>query len=453
MPRPPIFFALCAALALGSGCDSGKKEAADTGAKAEGGAATGKAEAGAATGKADGGAATGATGATGKAEGGDATTKVGNLTDEERAKLQADGKAARTAIQEGRDKGKAGDWAGAVQAFARAVALDDDNPHILAELGWAQFNNKDLAGAERNLRLALRYERDRKRRADALYKLGRVEEERGDYAAAKEHFDQSLALAEVAEAKQHADAISDKAAAACADGTCAKPDYVDLKAACEAMLARVHEQQGIEKGSANDEFKCDPAAAKIVEMSGGDATEAALLVVKGSHAGTDEEEHDLLVHIEGGWHWVGTLLDLENPHDGGIERTGSIKSFEAKELMPNSPGTEVLVQLEFLESDVDLDDNIVYHDEHEAYIVCGINKGVHVCHEVPTRMSWKAAALDPTLPVTHELSQHGFTASATFDGKGNVTVEGEGEIPEGEAGTHPISELPEPIGFVFLHEE
>ena len=56
-------------------------------------------------------------------------------------------------------------------------------------------------------------------------------------------------------------------------------------------------------------------------------------------------------------------------------------------------GGQVYVQAIFFESDADLDDNMVYHDEHEAYVVCGIAKGTHVCHEIPTRMSWRARSI------------------------------------------------------------
>lgn len=384
---------------------------------------------------------------------GKAEKHVGDLDEAEVAKLREQAEEVRRLLTEARAKSATEDWKGAVEAYAKAAELDDDNPRILGELGWAQFNAEDLDSAEHNLRLALRYEQVTKQRAEWLYKLGRVEEERGDYVAAKEHYDHSLRLEKSAEAQEHDEAVGDKAAAACAGGKCTKPDYADLKAACAAMLARVHEQLAIDPATAGDAFQCDPDKAKKIPLQGGDASEAVLLVVEGEYAGTGEEEYDLLAHIEGGWHWVGTLLDIENPHHGGIARTGEIAAFEARELMPNSPGEEILAQVDLGQTDADFDDNLLYHDEHQAFIVCAIADGKHACHEIPSRLFYESEALDESKPVAHEPETHSFKATVEFDGKGNVTVTGEGEIPEAEKGTHAIADLPEPEGFIFLHDD
>ena len=45
----------------------------------------------------------------------------------------------------------------------------------------------------------------------------------------------------------------------------------------------------------------------------------------------------------------------------------------------------------------------------------------------------------------------GRAVSNTFDGV--VTLDGEGEIPELLKGTRKLEELPEPRGFVFLHDD
>ena len=48
---------------------------------------------------------------------------------------------------------------------------------------------------------------------------------------------------------------------------------------------------------------------------------------------------------------------------------------------------------------------------------------------------------------------HEFTVAAAFDGKGNVTFTGDGEVPKGLTGTKAITKLAEPEGFVFLHAD
>ena len=450
-PRPHRSVARTTLLSFALACGSGNEPSTSAATKpADGGPAAASSAPAAASGAP---AAASGTPATASGAPGEGTPHVVKLSDEELERLRLMGAEVHEHLQTAEGAVAAGAWEAAAKAYAKALELDDDNPHILGAMGWAEFNNHRLEQAQRLVRQALRYERDAQRRAHLLYSLGRIEEEAGNYVSAKEHFDHSLRLKDDAETKTHDDAVAEKASEACRAGACDKPDYVDLDAACKAMLERVHEQLGLPVGSANDEFSCDPSQAQKVALEGGDATEATILKVSGEHGVVEEEEYDLLAHIEGGWHWVGTILDVENPHRDGILRSGSIASFEARELMPESAGSEILIKLELSESDADLDENMMYHDEHEAYVVCGIQKNRHVCHEVPTRMLWEAEAIDPNRPTAHETTKHEFTANAEFDGKGKVTVSGTGEVPEEEKGTHAISELPEPHGFLFLHED
>lgn len=382
-----------------------------------------------------------------------AATKLPAIEAAKLEKYRKNAEALEKELAAARKAAKDEDWAAAVAAYDKAIKLDDDNVHVLSELGWAHFKAGDNDKAEHNIRLALRHVRKTEERADLLDKLGSIDEARGEFAAAKEHFDHAASLTGGDAAGEHGKAVADKAAAACADGKCTKPDFETLDDACKAMIARVHEQLGLTAETAANEFTCDPAKAQKVALEGGDATEAAILEVSGKHGDVTEDEFDLLAHIDGGWHWIGTVLDVENPSHGGIERTGEIKSFEAKELVPDSPGSEVLVHLEFAETDIDFDDNLLYHDEQEAYLVCGMNEGKHICHEIPLHYYFESDTLREDEETKHEPEVHEFTVAAEFDGKGNVTFTGDGEVPKGLTGTKAISELAEPEGFVFLHED
>jgi tetratricopeptide (TPR) repeat protein len=384
-------------------------------------------------------------------------SKIGkDDADPERAKLTAAAAEIHEHLALAHEKADAGDWKAAVAAYEKAASLDDDNAKILGELGWAQFNGKDLDGAQRSLGLALRYARDRKHRADLQFKLGRVAEERGDFVRAKDHYDQSIALENSPEAQEREDVVGPKRAAICTDGGgCGEPHYADLQAACESMLARVHERTGLPREAADADFSCDAANPRKVAITGGDATEAAVLVVRGTHLGTTEEEHDLFARVAAGWHRVGTLLDLQNPHHGRTTRSGTLDTLEIKELLPDAPGQEVVVKVQAKESNADLDENIRYTQEHGAYIVCSIGEGTHACHEIPTRWSYRAEALDPAAPSRQDLETQEFTVEVSFDGKGNVTLARKGNAPSGgvENGVHAIGSLPPPHGLAFLHED
>jgi tetratricopeptide (TPR) repeat protein len=398
-------------------------------------------------------AATGAPAPTGAVERPDNESHVVDFEPEELERLKLMGAEVAKDLAEGQAAANAGDWPKAIVAYEKAMALDEDNPHIHAALGWAQFNTEAYDPAKENLYAALRHERDGDRRADYLYRLGRVEEAQGDLVSAKRHYDHSLRLKSNPDAQERDDSLAAKVAELCKGNKCVKPDYPDLNAACAAMLERVHKQLHLKPHEADGAFTCNPDNARRVAIKGAEASEAVLLKISGEHGMVEEEEYDLLAHIEGGWHWVGTMLDIENPHKDGIFRAGKVLGFEARELVPELPGEEILLHVELGESDSDLDDNIVYHDEHEAYVVCGLQNGHHNCHEIPVRELYEAEALDVNYPAKGRVEKTVYEATATFDGKGKVTVAGEGDIPSDYKGTHTIMSLPEPHGFVFLHED
>lgn len=398
-------------------------------------------------------AATGEPATTGAVERPDNESHVVDFEPEELERLKLMGAEVAKDLAEGQAAATAGEWTKAVAAYEKAMALDEDNPHIHGALGWAQFNTKAYDAAKENLYAAIRHEQDGDRRADDLYRLGRVEEAQGDFVSAKRHYDHSLRLKDNPEAQERDDSLAAKVAKLCKGDKCVKPDYADLDAACAAMVERVHKQLHLKPHEADGAFTCNPDKAQRIAIKGAEESEAVLLKISGEHGIVEEEEYDLLAHIEGGWHWVGTMLDIENPHKDGIYRAGKVLGFEARELVPELPGEEILLHVELEESDSDLDNNIVYHDEHEAYVVCGMLNGRHNCHEITVRELYEAEALDVNYPAKGRVEQTTYKATATFDGKGKVTVAGEGDIPSDYKGTHAIMSLPEPHGFVFLHED
>ena len=178
--------AFVAALALTTGCDSGKdnkpakadaKKDAKTDAKTD-------LEADAKTDtktdtKAD-------TKTDAKADGGDAAADGGaadgggvGIDEAEKTKLKEQAAEVKKHLTDARAKAKESDWKGAGEAYTAAAKIDDDNPKILGELGWAQFEAEDFENAEHNIKLALRFAQTSDHRADLFYKLGRVEERAG----------------------------------------------------------------------------------------------------------------------------------------------------------------------------------------------------------------------------------------------------------------------------------
>ena len=96
-------------------------------------------------------------------------------------------------LNAGRKLSQAKDWAGAMKAFDRALAIAPNDVHALSELGWAAFQANDLGKAETANRRALANAKTPAVRAPILYNTGRVAEARGDKAAASKAYRDSLA--------------------------------------------------------------------------------------------------------------------------------------------------------------------------------------------------------------------------------------------------------------------
>lgn len=102
--------------------------------------------------------------------------------------------AGESSVAEAHAAARRGDWAAARAGFAAAVALAPDDAGLLAELGWAEFNAGDLAGARTHTDAALAKVREPRRRAAMLYNLGRIAEAGNDTAAAVTAYGESLSL-------------------------------------------------------------------------------------------------------------------------------------------------------------------------------------------------------------------------------------------------------------------
>lgn len=110
-------------------------------------------------------------------------------------------------LKEGRRLSRAKDWAGAIKAFDRALAIAPDDARVLSEVGWAAFQANDLARAESANKRALANAKEPEIRAPILYNMGRVAEAKGQNDVAKKAYGESLALRDNAEVKKRLTSI------------------------------------------------------------------------------------------------------------------------------------------------------------------------------------------------------------------------------------------------------
>lgn len=147
----------------------------------------------------------------------------------------SDRKEALRALEEGRRKSRAKDYAGALAAFERALAITPEDARVLSEVGWAALQAGDLDRADAANRRALAHAHEPKLRAAILYNAGRVAEARSDAEAARRAYAESLSLRDNAEVKRRLAALGGAPAEPSQPCIAGAPD---VSALCACLLAK-----------------------------------------------------------------------------------------------------------------------------------------------------------------------------------------------------------------------
>jgi tetratricopeptide (TPR) repeat protein len=172
-------------------------------------------------------------------------------------------KLVAKALARGRELARDGKWADAVKAFHEATVADPENPIGFAELGWAELQGGNIEASATATQHGLELVRDPKTKASLLYNRGRVEEEKGDKAAAQKSYEASLALRPNDAVQKRLESLGGKAPApapVARPQTCAKA-FATVAAACDCLVAE-RASFGLSK---DDEASC---AAVEVESAG-----------------------------------------------------------------------------------------------------------------------------------------------------------------------------------------
>lgn len=89
---------------------------------------------------------------------------------------------------------KKGDYRDALTAFDAALAVRPNDPNALLEAGWAAFKAGDKERARQSTTAAIAHAVEAKKKAAALYNLGRIQEDAGQKDEAIASYKQSLQL-------------------------------------------------------------------------------------------------------------------------------------------------------------------------------------------------------------------------------------------------------------------
>ncbi|MFO0636400.1 MAG: tetratricopeptide repeat protein [Nannocystaceae bacterium] len=109
---------------------------------------------------------------------------------------------AQSAVKQGRDATRSGDYPGAIAAFDAAIAADDSLATAWSGRGFARLQQGQLDLAKSDFERALALDDTPNSAAAVRFNLGTVAERQGDTKAAKAAYEASLALRDVAAVRE-----------------------------------------------------------------------------------------------------------------------------------------------------------------------------------------------------------------------------------------------------------
>lgn len=243
-------------------------------------------------------------------------------------------------IREGRREARTGRWGAAQAAFEAALEIQEDDPLLLCEAGWAAFRAERLELAERHLRRGTRLCRAPGRRGACHYNLGRVLEARGESAEAAGQYRMSLSHRpnDVVRARLEALGVSEEDPGEM-DVRCAGAErYATLTALCDALAEEVEAEDP-------GEGECgDPAAGH--PMRDGTGTVVTVEISENSHV----DHLGLAIQDARGWRFVAWLGTNESWNYDNVGEDVSIVDLTDAQILPGGPH-EIFIELNHSEFD------------------------------------------------------------------------------------------------------
>jgi tetratricopeptide (TPR) repeat protein len=126
-------------------------------------------------------------------------------------------KALRAFMRQGRALQKDKKWAEATEVYERAVALAPGSARAFSELSWSAFQAGDHARAREAAELSVKLAVDPKLKAASLYNAGRAAEAQGEAEAAADLYRRSLELRPHKAVRKRLDALGSTPATAASD--------------------------------------------------------------------------------------------------------------------------------------------------------------------------------------------------------------------------------------------
>ena len=287
----------------------------------------------------------------------------------------------RAAIREGRTKTRAGDHAGALAAFRRAIAIDGQSARLRCEAGFVAYRAGVLDEAERWIQLALgRLPNDPPEPlkvpvAMCLFNAGLVYEARDRKADAHDAWTRSLALRPNATVQRRLDAL----------GVVQAETPVVLTGSFEEIARRLRDAY-CESGSAGftreDLESCDQIEQKLRPPTGASSSRMDARLIEHSVIVMGGDMSATLVVKAGEQARAVPIASLYSPGAMGMSADYEVHRFELVDVIPGG-APEVVLQVHQRENDEDMGVCERTGGTDERTWVCGLLDGAIRCASIP----------------------------------------------------------------------
>jgi tetratricopeptide (TPR) repeat protein len=292
-----------------------------------------------------------------------------------------DRKTYKKALNEARDLQKKKDYAAAVAAFDKALALFPDDPRAMSEKGWAQFFTKDLESAEKNTRDAIGRTTEKNLLGSSYYNLGRIQEERGQTPDAIASYQESLRV------RPENKIVKERLATLNAAVTERDPfagealigPFPTLKALCAEYAKGNHDGSTVKCDFKDDNTPGEgtgPDEGARPSLTGSSALAAARVFATpldpSSEDGWSMESYfHLALQTKDGWFLVKEIAYVYNPGAFGISESLSLNKLEFKDILPGG-AQELLIEFSHSRGDTDMGLNEFASSNNTSVMVCGV---------------------------------------------------------------------------------
>lgn len=243
----------------------------------------------------------------------------------------------RALLAEGRRLEQAGDHAGAIERYERALAIAPGDATLLGELGWALFRANRLDEALETTRDALERAETEQQEGSLLYNLGRIAEARGRANEALELYRRSLAARPNEVVRARIVALGGEAPGAgevpveawVTSSVVEGEPVATLDAVCDALAPGWRERTEDDEGDL-----CEPELSQAVTGARG-ILEAGIVTLE-SAGPTDLARHHLVARTARGWFVVaeaGTDYYGPSSMNGGE----SSQALAIRDVIPGGP--------------------------------------------------------------------------------------------------------------------